>query len=408
MDLVSAQPFWPLRDGLPGTFPALTESVTCDVAVIGAGITGAFVAWHLAEAGIDVVVLDRREAAHGSTAASTSLLLYELDEPLHRLARRFGREFAERCFRRCRTAIDDTEALVRRLRLECGFARKPSLLLASRRGHLGQLRREFEARAAAGFEVEWWSHARLARASTLRHAAAILSHDGAQLDAYRLTYGLLRAAERKGARIFDSTHVTHRQPGRRAIELRTARGPEVCAQEVVIATGYEADAWLPRGATRFLSTFVLATEPVADFPGWPADRCLIWETARPYLYLRTTEDGRAMIGGYDEPFRDAAARDRMLAAKTAALRRRLGQFFPKITFEVATAWAGTFADTEDGLPFIGPHPQLPRTWFALGYGGNGVTFSLIAAQLIRAAMLGRGDPDAALFDFDRRKFRAGA
>src|SRR5581483_6961520 len=136
MKLVSARPFWPLRDGLPAAFPALAADVRCDVAVIGAGITGAFLAWHLAEAGFDTVVLDRREAAHGSTAASTSLLQYELDEPLHRLAGRFGDEFARRCYRRCRTALDDTAALVGRLGLDCGFARRASLLLARDAGQV--------------------------------------------------------------------------------------------------------------------------------------------------------------------------------------------------------------------------------------------------------------------------------
>ncbi|HVS51370.1 MAG TPA: FAD-dependent oxidoreductase [Opitutaceae bacterium] len=403
MDLISAQPFWPLRDGLPATFPALDADVRCEVAVIGAGITGAFVAWHLAEAGIDTVVLDRREVAHGSTAASTSLLLYELDEPLHRLAHRFGNEFAVRCFRRCRDAIDAIERLVRRRRLDCGFARKTSLQLASRSAHVAGLRREFETRRAAGFDVEWWSRARLARESTLPNPAALLAREAAQVDAYRLTYGLLAAARQAGARIFDRTTIAKRKASARGVELRTAAGRRVRAREVVLASGYEADALLPQRATSLASTFVLASEPLTTFAGWPAGRCLIWETARPYFYLRTTEDGRALIGGGDVPFRSAATRDRLLGPKTAALRRRFGKLFPRIPLEVATAWAGTFANTTDGLPFIDRHPSVPHTWFALGYGGNGVTFSLIAAEIIREAMLGRRDPDAELFSFARRK-----
>src|SRR4051812_22800693 len=121
MDLLSPHPFWPIQDGLPATFPALDTDVDCDVAVIGAGITGALVAWHLVRAGLDTVVLDRREAAHGSTAGSTNLLQYELDEPLHRLAARFGPEFAQRAYRRCRDAIGGLGAVVRELRIDCDF-----------------------------------------------------------------------------------------------------------------------------------------------------------------------------------------------------------------------------------------------------------------------------------------------
>jgi glycine/D-amino acid oxidase-like deaminating enzyme len=71
--------------------------------------------------------------------------------------------------------------------------------------------------------------------------------------------------------------------------------------------------------------------------------------------------------------------------------------------EIATSWAGTFGQTRHGLPFIGEHPDVPRTWFALGYGGNGIPFSLLAAQLFRERLL-RGHPvrARALYGFDRQ------
>lgn len=402
MKLLSPRPFWPVKDGLPASYPPLDDDAVCDVAIVGGGITGAFVAWHLAAAGLEPLVLDRREAAHGSTAGSTSLLQYEIDEPLHRLMRSFGPERAVRSYRRCRDAIAAIERLVRQLRLDCGFERRASLLLASNRSHLPRLRREFDARRAAGFAVDWWPRTRLARTSTLPQPAAILSRDAAQVDAYRLTYGLLTAAQGAGARVHDRTAVTHTRFHPRGVELRTGRGARVRARWLVIAAGYEAGAFLPEKVSALHSTYAIVSEPVAGFPGWPADRCLIWETARPYAYLRTTPEGRIMIGGYDEPFRNPALRDRLLGAKSAALLRRFRQLFPRIPFELACAWAGTFAETAHGLPFIGCHPRVPRTWFALGYGGNGITYSLLAAELIRDQILGRSNSDAELFGFDRQ------
>jgi glycine/D-amino acid oxidase-like deaminating enzyme len=128
---------------------------------------------------------------------------------------------------------------------------------------------------------------------------------------------------------------------------------------------------------------------------------MMWETARPYYYLRTTVDGRAMIGGGDESFLDPRARAALLGFKTRLLERKFRQFFPQIEFETAYAWAGTFGETPDGLPYIGRHAAFPHAYFALGYGGNGVTFSLIAANLIRDLWLGRKNPDAEIYRFDR-------
>lgn len=401
MDLLSPHPLWPVRDGLPAVYPALEEDVRCDVAVIGAGISGALIGWRLAEAGFDTVIVDRREVAHGSTAGNTGLLLYELDEPLNRLARRFGRDFATRAYRRCHRAIKSAEQIARGLKIACEFERRPSLYVAANASHERALRREFEARVAAGIDVEWWPRARIRRESSLPHPAAIWSRDAAQLDAYRFTHGVLAAAARAGARIFDRTCVTRRSVSRHGAVLRTDRAAIIRAGEIVVASGYEAEPLLPGWVTQLQSTFVGVTAPAPPSRGWPPGGCMIWDTREAYLYLRTIADGRVLIGGYDEPFRDSRRRDRVLPRKAGALARRLRELFPDLGTEFEYTWAGTFATTVDGLPVIGRHPRMPRTHFALGYGGNGITFSLIAAEIIPASLKGEIDPDADVFGFAR-------
>jgi glycine/D-amino acid oxidase-like deaminating enzyme len=146
---------------------------------------------------------------------------------------------------------------------------------------------------------------------------------------------------------------------------------------------------------------------VEKFPGWPEGEPVIWDTADPYIYLRTTPDRRIIMGGYDEPFRDPGKRDQLLTTKAALLQRRFRQLFPRIPFELATAWAGTFGKTNDGLPFIGEYPGIPRTWFALGYGGNGITYSVIAAQLLRDRLTEGVSLDADLYGFNRKPSLSG-
>ncbi len=404
MDLLSCCPFWPLKDGLPASYPPLDRHVSCEVAIIGAGITGALMAWHLAEAGIDTVVLDRREAAHGSTAGSTALLQYEIDLPLHQLAKRLGPDRARRAYHDCLGAVTRLGQLVAKLKIDCGFARKGSIQLAHQRSHVGALHREYLARHDAGFAVEWWPRTELAWRSSLPQAAAIYSQPGtaAQVDAYALAYGLLEAAKKRGASVHDRTSVTRHRHTAHGVELHTAQGFRVRAKWLVVASGYEADQFLPERVTTLHSTYALASEPVTAFPGWPDGLPVIWETGDPYLYLRTTADHRIILGGYDDPFRDPRARDRALPAKVTALRRRFAQLFPNIPLEVATAWAGTFGRTTDGLPFIGEHRAAPRTWFALGYGGNGITYSLLAAELFRDRLTEGIGRDEDLYGFDRQ------
>jgi glycine/D-amino acid oxidase-like deaminating enzyme len=404
MDLLSNYPYWPMKDGLPASYPPLKQDIRCEVAVIGAGITGALVAWHLAEAGIETVVLDRREVAHGSTSGSTSLLQYEIDQPLFKLQQCLGVDRANRAYHGCLDAIHDLGRLVKKLKLDCGFEYKGSLLLASERSHLARLLHEYEARRSAGFKVDWWSRSTVRKRSSLSQPAAILStpNEAAQVDAFALTYGLLAAAVKRGTRVFDQTAVIRQKRNSRGIELTTSRGSRVQAKWLVVASGYEANQFLPEQVTTLHSTFAIASEPVEKFTGWPDGLPVIWETADPYIYLRTTADCRIIMGGYDEPFRDPARRDQLLNAKAGLLMRRFRQLFPRIPFELTTAWAGTFGKTKDGLPFIGEYKDIPRTWFALGYGGNGITYSMIAAQMFRDRLKGRPLKDADLYGFERR------
>jgi glycine/D-amino acid oxidase-like deaminating enzyme len=116
--------------------------------------------------------------------------------------------------------------------------------------------------------------------------------------------------------------------------------------------------------------------------------------------LRTTADGRVLLGGRDENFQSAGKRDALIGRKSRELTTDFKKLFPRISFEIDFAWAGTFGETKDGLPYIG-NPYERRVFFALGYGGNGITFSVIAANLIVDAILKRKNPDAEIFSFNR-------
>jgi glycine/D-amino acid oxidase-like deaminating enzyme len=169
----------------------------------------------------------------------------------------------------------------------------------------------------------------------------------------------------------------------------------------VFASGYETRDFLKPKVADLVSTFAIASEPMPDIPGWNEDRCLIWEHARPYLYLRRTADNRVIVGGEDEPFRNPVRRDRVLPKKADRLAERFRELFPEIDFHVEFSWAGTFGETKDGLAYIGAHEDWPSSFFALGYGGNGITYGVIAAEIIRDALLGKVHPHSDLFRFYR-------
>ena len=142
------------------------------------------------------------------------------------------------------------------------------------------------------------------------------------------------------------------------------------------------------------------TEPLDDLGPWNGE-CTVWETGRPYFYMRPTDDHRVMIGGADKPFKNPVWRDRLMPDRTKRLEQQVAKWLPELRTQTAFTWAGTFGETRDGLPYIGPMPDCPPALYALGYGANGITFGAIAAKIIADICLGRPADDARLFRLDR-------
>lgn len=403
MDLHTDTPYWLLKSGLAFEYPSLRENLKTDYAIIGGGITGALVAWYLMQAGVSVVLLDRRHIGMGSTCASTAMLQYEIDTPLSDLAKMFGEEKAARSYWLCAEAIDKIAEIAETLSFPNDFEKKPSLYYASRRRHVKALEEEFAIRQKHGFEVELLDKSAIRELFPFAAPAAIYSQQAGQVDAYALTHGLMQASIKQGAQIFDKTEVTNIQHESDGVVLRTQLGHTVQARKLVIANGYESSQYLRHEVAKLRSTYALVSEPYDAEVLWH-ENALIWETARPYLYMRTTKDRRVLVGGRDEKFQNPARRDRLLASKTKELTRDFEELFPDLApLRVDYSWAGTFAETEDGLPYIGSVPEQPHAIFALGFGGNGITFSQVAAEIIRDEALGRTNSDAAIFSFERKK-----
>jgi glycine/D-amino acid oxidase-like deaminating enzyme len=263
--------------------------------------------------------------------------------------------------------------------------------------------REHDARRAAGLASRLIDRKTLHERFGIARAAALLGYDNLAIDPRKATFALLKAATARKTRIFAPVDIIEIDAKRTGVTAEAANGRRLHCRHLVFATGYELPDRVPRRGHTIASTWAIAT--VAQKRRlWP-EQCMIWEASDPYLYLRTTPDGRVICGGEDEEFSDASQRDALLARKTKALTRKLQHLFPMLDVTPEFAWTGAFGTSATGLPFIGAVPGMPSTWAALGYGGNGITYSRIAADVICGALTGRPDVDADLYDFPRDRAR---
>jgi glycine/D-amino acid oxidase-like deaminating enzyme len=276
------------------------------------------------------------------------------------------------------------------------------LYLASRRRDVRGLEEEFALRLRHGLDVEWLPADAVQARYGFEAPAAILSRLAATVDPYRMAHGLFARLVKQGAGVFDRTRVEAIEVAPRGVQLRTTEGHAVRAKHLVLAAGYANQQWLRKPVARNRSSYAFVTDPIDAGVLGPLRETMLWETARPYLYLRATDDGRLLVGGEDDAIDIPARRDARVDRKAHALMKKVQKMFPELPLQPTFAWAGTFAETADGLPFFGPHPQHgPRVQFAMAYGGNGITYSMLGAGLLRALVERRRHPLAELFSFDR-------
>jgi glycine/D-amino acid oxidase-like deaminating enzyme len=399
-DLRTGRPLW-LDRRLP-SLPSgeLTRDISCDVLVIGAGISGSIIAEALSDAGMKVVIADRRGAVQGSTVASTALLQYEIDTPLSVLSERIGLDRAERLWRRSRLAVDALRERTRALGIKAEQATRDSLYLSGNVLDADGLSAETDARRRAGFEVSFLKTAAVLEQYGISGRSAIVGRDNFTADPRLLAAGFLKAAIKRGARLYTPVEITGVEPTTSEVTAMTAGGPEIKCKSVVFATGYEMLKGIPKKGNTIISTWVIATKPQPR-KIWPTG-CIIWEAADPYLYIRTTPQGHVICGGEDAEIADADVRDALNGEKTARLQEKLGALLPMINANADYSWSGSFGDSATGTPTIGPVPNMPNCYAAMGYGGNGITFSMMAGQMLRGLITGVGDRDSDLVSFGRK------
>jgi glycine/D-amino acid oxidase-like deaminating enzyme len=326
------------------------------------------------------------------------MLLWEIDCSLTELTRIYGFERASRAYRASLDAVDGLKSLVAQTGIACEMRDRDSLYLAS--GDSGkELLEEHSLRERAGLPGAFLDHRLLLEIFGMARAGAILSPGAADANPVQLASGLLGVAMARGARLFQGEAVEY-DASSRGVRVGLQSGHEIEARSVVLATGYVLPSIVHSSIQTTSSSWAIATRPQPQNL-WK-DGALIWEDSKNYLYARTTSSGRIVIGGEDsEKAVEPEARDRLIPEKSRLLADRLTALWPAAKTDIEFRWAGTFDTTRDGLPLIGQVPGMKGIYAAYGYGGNGITFSFLAAQLIGGLIAGSSSPLLGDFALDR-------
>lgn len=392
-------PFWKNTSDLQ-TYPSLGGNVSCDVCIIGAGISGLTTGYLLAQSGKKVVIVDDGPVAGGQTFRTTGHLASALDDRYFKLERYFGKKGAKLAAESHQAAIDFIESLVYKQGIDCDYETLRAYLFEpSQTSGLRLLKKEFAAAKRAGLNVKMVSRAPLESFDT--GPAICFSHQ-AHFHPIKYLNKLCELIEQSGGTIYCNTHIDAIDYHDHYFLLETAQHHPIHATHVVVATNSPiVSRYLPHLKQAAYRTYVIAGSVPEGYvaPG------LYYDTLDPYHYVRTAKDkdGKCIliIGGEDHRTAeegDFEGRYRRLEMWT---RERFPQFG-----EVSYRWSGQILEPIDCLGFIGKVQKDQELYMITGDSGNGLTHGTLAGLLIHDLIHGVDSPWADLYDPHRKTLKA--
>jgi glycine/D-amino acid oxidase-like deaminating enzyme len=339
------------------------RSDACDVIVVGAGLVGAAVAAHLTREGFDTAILEARRVTSGATGRSLGMALLGLAGHYSWAVSVYGRQQARKIW--ALTAGGRARLVEAARRLDVPFRRTGSLALAADDEEADALWESVKLLRADGFDASFTLTDPLNRG----FQAALRRPDDVAVNAPALTRALLEA---EGVTVHEGTEVYALEPMGNDIRVWAHGRTVTCSAVVLAVNGYAAlvDPYLSDNVAP-VPCRVFATEPLDDpFPDW---LCTV-DGGRGSI--RVLPDGRLLLSTWR---RWEPSQDRLMDV----MARR----FPELDLMRADHWSEMMGFTPDGLPLLGRLPSLPRAYFAVGFGGRGLSWAFVAAERLVNAML---------------------
>ncbi len=368
-------------------FPLLPHNIGVDVAVIGGGLAGVTSAYKLAKEGKRVLLLEADRIGEGATEYTTAMITQEVDTDISDLVKIFGEEKARLVWQAGADAIDMIEQIVKDEKIECDFKRVPGFIYASTEDQTKGLQEDFETSQSLGFDGNFSSSGKLA----LKHFGIWEIPNQAKFHPLKFLFKLSEVISDLGVEIHEKTEATDIEATDDKIVVQTKSG-KVIADYSIMAT-YQPfknpiQTFMKKGMYRsYMMEFAI---PKGTLP-----EAIYWDCSNPYYYFRIDpqeEYDSLIMGGADH--RSEIKLDKEKGFKD--LENYFKQILPDVNYEIKREWTGPILEPSDGLALIGEYH--PRELIATAFSGNGMTYSMISAEILTDLVLGKHNAYAHIFD----------
>ncbi len=366
-----------------------------DVAIVGGGITGITLGFLLQKEGKNCIVLEANNLCFGTSGGTTAHLNTLLDNPYTSIIKDFGKEGAQIVSRAAHDAINLIETNIHQHHIDCGFERTSAYLFSQTEEQTKELNDILEACHQVGVASRFINHIPI----TIAFQNAIQVEQQGKFHPVKYVYGLAKAFEEAGGVIVQNCRVTDSEEGE-VINIKTTKD-NVRANKLVYATHIPPGINLLHLRCPAYRSYAMAVRLKDE--NYPEG--LIYDMYDPYHYYRTQEvEGQKFLiaGGEDHRTGEKINTENSFLQLESHVRK----YFR--VEGISHRWSSQYYEPVDGLPYIGKLPGTKDNIFvATGYGGNGMTYSHVAAIELKDMILNGESRYKELFSPSRVKPVAG-
>ncbi len=374
------------------SYPALTQDLTVDVAIVGGGITGLSCALALIEQGATVGIVEAGHLASGVTGYTTAKLSSLHGLSYASIAEDHGEENARSYGEANEAAIEKVASIVSEAGIDCDFERMPAYTYTQDEQRVPEIEHEVEVARRVGLPASFVTETDL----PYEIAAAVRFDNQAMFHPRKYCIGLARLLSDRGGKIFELSRAVEVKSG--SVRTDSAR---ISAQHVIQATqlpihdpgGFFAKA----SPVRSYAMAVATDNPVTG---------MYLSVDTPSRSIRTHREGEQaylVLGGESHK----VGQDPDTTQRYAALESWAEQTFG--AGEPAFRWSAQDYSPADGVPYIGRlAPGTDGLWVATGFKKWGMTTGTAAGMILADLIQGRDNPWAATFDATRVKISVSA
>jgi glycine/D-amino acid oxidase-like deaminating enzyme/nitrite reductase/ring-hydroxylating ferredoxin subunit len=376
-----------LRDGarkslwqetVAGFLPAVEpEQQQFDVVIVGGGITGISLGVHLQRSGKKCLLLEAQTLGFGTTGGTTAHLNTMMDTPYPKMISDFGLDNAKLVARAAREAIELVKENIRTYSIDCGFEEVPAYLFSQNGDQTKELEEIHDACLKVGVDCSFVNELPV----SIAYEKVLKIERQAKFHPLRYILKLAEVFQNQGGVIIESCRVTGTDKVSDVIEVETSNG-KYSGHHVVFATHIPIGVNLIHFRCAAYRSYAMAVK--LEDNAYPDS--LIYDMYDPYHYYRTQNiDGEnyLVVGGDDHRTGEETNTNGCFLKLESHVRSHFN------VSQVVSQWSSQYFEPADGLPYIGHLPGNPENVLvATGYGGNGITYSHVAAITLSAMILG--------------------